>query len=213
MSADASPIVVHHLNNSRSQRVLWLLEELGLDYEIRHYQRDPVTNLAPDALKAVHPLGKSPVIELDGEVIAETGAIVQLLCERFGNGAWLPAPGTPEARQHLQLMHFAEGSAMTPILLNLYTSRLGEAAAPLQPRIQEQLASQFAYLAAILRPSGHFVGDDWTGADVMLSFPIEIAVMSGAAAALPNLAAFVQSVHARPAWQRARDKGGAYYGF
>ncbi|MFX8817203.1 glutathione S-transferase, partial [Acinetobacter baumannii] len=87
------------------------------------------------------------VIELDGEVIAETGAIVQLLCERFGNGAWLPAPGTPEARQHLQLMHFAEGSAMTPILLNLYTSRLGEAAAPLQPRIQEQLASQFAYLA------------------------------------------------------------------
>ncbi|KUR78436.1 glutathione S-transferase family protein [Novosphingobium sp. Fuku2-ISO-50] len=205
-------IVVHHLNNSRSQRVLWLLEELGVPYEIRHYSRDAVTNLAPPELKAVHPLGKSPLLEIDGRVIEESGAIVQVLCERYGKGAWLPAPGSDDALRHLELMHFAEGSAMTPILLNLYVGRLGEGGAPLKPRIDEQLAAHFGYLEAILRPSGHFVGDDWTGADVMLSFPAEIAVMQGGADAWPKLAAFVESIHARPAWQRARAKGGAYFG-
>lgn len=205
-------IIVHHLNNSRSQRVLWLLEELGVDYEIRHYQRDTVTNLAPPELKAVHPLGKSPLIEIDGRVIEESGAIVQVLCERYGNGAWLPAAGSDEALRHLELMHFAEGSAMTPILLQLYTSRLGDAAEPLKPRIDEQLAAHFGYMEQILRPSGHFIGDDWTGADVMLSFPAEIAVMNRAGAHFPKLAAFVAAVHTRPAWQRAREKGGAYFG-
>lgn len=204
-------IIVHHLNNSRSQRVLWLCEELGLDYEIRHYQRDPVTNLAPPELKAVHPLGKSPLLEIDGRVIEESGAIVQILCERYGNGQWLPESGSDHAVRHLELMHFAEGSAMTPVLLQLYTSRLGEAAAPLQPRIAEQLAAHFAYMEQILRPSGHFVGDDWTGADVMMSFPAEVGVMQGAGAKFPKLAAFVASIHARPAWQRAREKGGAYF--
>ncbi|WP_408589641.1 glutathione S-transferase family protein [Novosphingobium sp.] len=206
-------IVLHHLNNSRSQRVLWLLEELGLAYEVRHYQRDAVTNLAPPELKAIHPLGKSPLLEIDGQLIEESGAIVQILCERFGQGGWLPEAGTTEADRHLQLMHFAEGSAMTPILLNIYIGRLGEAAAPLQPRVQEQLAAHFGYLESILRPSGHFIGDDWTGADVMLSFPAEIAVLSGNADAYPALAAFVAKIHARPAWQRAREVGGAYYGF
>ncbi|HQS70256.1 MAG: glutathione S-transferase [Novosphingobium sp. 28-62-57] len=205
-------IVVHHLNNSRSQRVLWLLEELGIDYEIRHYQRDAVTNLAPPELKAVHPLGKSPLLEIDGRVIEESGAIVQVLCERYGNGAWLPEAGSDEAVRHLELMHFAEGSAMTPVLMQIYTSRLGEAAAPLKPRIDEQLASHFGYMEQILRPSGHFIGDDWTGADVMLSFPAEIAVMQGAGVHFPKLAAFVAAVHARPAWQRAREKGGDYFG-
>lgn len=205
-------IVVHHLNNSRSQRVLWLLEELGIDYEIRHYQRDAVTNLAPPELKAVHPLGKSPLLEIDGRVIEESGAIVQVLCERYGTGAWLPAAGSDEALRHLELMHFAEGSAMTPVLMQLYTSRLGEAAAPLKPRIDEQLASHFGYMEQILQPSGHFIGDDWTGADVMLSFPAEIAVMQGAGVHFPKLAAFVAAVHARPAWQRAREKGGDYFG-
>lgn len=205
-------IIVHHLNNSRSQRVLWLLEELGVDYEIRHYQRDAVTNLAPPELKAVHPLGKSPLLEIDGRVIEESGAIVQVLCERYGNGAWLPAAGSDDALRHLELMHFAEGSAMTPILLQLYTSRLGDAAEPLKPRIDEQLAAHFGYMEQILRPSGHFIGDDWTGADVMMSFPAEIAVMNGAGVHFPKLAAFVAAVHARPAWQRAREKGGAYFG-
>lgn len=205
-------IVVHHLNSSRSQRVLWLLEELGVDYEIRHYQRDAVTNLAPPELKAVHPLGKSPLLEIDGRVIEESGAIVQVLCERYGKNAWLPTEGTDDALRHLELMHFAEGSAMTPVLLQLYTSRLGEAAAPLKPRIDDQLAAHFGYMEQILRPSGHFIGDDWTGADVMMSFPAEIAVMQGAGAHFPKLAAFVAAIHARPAWQRAREKGGDYFG-
>lgn len=205
------PIIVHHLNNSRSQRIVWLLEELGLDYEIRHYQRDAVTNLAPPELKAVHPLGKSPLLEIDGRVIEESGAIVQTLCERFGDGAWLPAAGTEDALRHLELMHYAEGSAMTPVLLRLYTAKLGDAAAPLAPRITEQLAANFGYMEQILRPSGHFVGDSWTGADVMLSFPAEVAVMQGQAAKLPKLSAFVSAIHARPAWQRAREKGGAYF--
>jgi len=206
-------IVLHHLNNSRSQRILWLLEELGVAYEFKQYSRDAVTNLAPPELKAIHPLGKSPLLELDGAIIEESGAIVQVLCERFGNGRWLPEPGSADALRHLQLMHFAEGSAMTPILLNLYVGRLGAAGAPLHPRIHEQLAAHFGYLESILRPSGHFIGDDWTGADVMLSFPAEIAVFGGQSDVYPKLAAFVAAAHARPAWQRAREKGGAYYGF
>ncbi|MFM6931762.1 MAG: glutathione S-transferase family protein [Novosphingobium sp.] len=206
-------LIVHHLNNSRSQRVLWALEELGLPYEIRHYQRDAVTNLAPPELKAVHPLGKSPLLEDDGAVIEESGAIIQYLLDKYGNGRFQPASGSAEALRHLQWMHFAEGSAMTPILLQLYTSRLGDAAAPLQPRIAEQLASHFGYLESELRASGHFVGDDLTGADMMLSFPAEIAVRQGHGANYPKLAAFVAAMHARPAWQVAREKGGAYYGY
>ena len=206
-------LIVHHLNNSRSQRVLWALEELGLPYEIKQYQRDAVTNLAPPELKAVHPLGKSPLLEDDGTVIEESGAIIQHLLDKYGQGRFQPAPGSPEALRHLQWMHFAEGSAMTPILLQLYTARLGDAAAPLQPRISEQLTTQFAYMEGELSPSGHFVGDDWTGADMMMSFPAEIAVMQGQGAAYPKLAAFVAAIHALPAWQVAREKGGAYYGF
>lgn len=204
-------IVLHHLNNSRSQRILWLLEELGVPYELRIYQRDAVTNLAPPELKAMHPLGKSPLLEVDGRMIEESGAIVEYLCATHGSGRWLPAPGTDEALRHNELMHFAEGSAMTPILLNLYVSRLGEAGAPLHERIHEQLAAHFGYLEQILRPSGHFIGDDWTGADVMLSFPAEVAVMQGMSAAYPKLAAFVAAIHARPAWQAARAKGGPYF--
>ena len=206
-------LIVHHLNNSRSQRILWTLEELGVPYEIKHYQRDAVTNLAPPELKAIHPLGKSPLLEDDGILIEESGAIVQYLLDAYGEGRFQPEPGSKDALRHLQFMHFAEGSAMTPILLQLYTSRLGEAAAPLQPRIQEQLSSHFAYLENELSPSGHFIGDDWTGADFMLSFPAEIAVMQGQGAAYPKLSAFVAAAHARPAWQIAREKGGAYYGY
>ena len=206
-------LIVHHLNNSRSQRVLWALEELGLPYEIKQYQRDAVTNLAPPELKAVHPLGKSPLLEDDGTVVEESGAIIQHLLDKYGQGRFQPAPGTPEALRHLQWMHFAEGSAMTPILLQLYTARLGDAGAPLQPRISEQLTSQFAYMESELSPSGHFVGDSWTGADMMMSFPAEIAVMQGQGATYPKLAKFVAAIHALPAWQVAREKGGAYYGF
>jgi glutathione S-transferase len=206
-------LIVHHLNNSRSQRILWLLEELGTPYEIRHYSRDAVTSLAPPELLAVHPLGKSPLLEDQGRIIMESGAIVEYLCERHGGGHLVPARGTDAHIRHLELMHFAEGSAMTPILLQLYTGRLGEGGAPLQPRIQQQLASHFDYMEAELSDAGHFIGDRLSAADIMLSFPAEIAVMQGGAATHPKLAAFVAATHARPAWQAARGKGGAYYGF
>jgi glutathione S-transferase len=191
---------------------LWLLEELGAPYEIRHHQRDAVTNLAPPELLAVHPLGKSPVIEDNGRTIYETGAIVEYLCERHGGGHMIPPRDSDDHVRHLELMHFAEGSAMLPIMLALYTSRLGDAAAPLQPRIEQQLDSHFDFLEAELGASGHFVGSSLGAADVMLSFPAEIAVMQGRVANRPKLAAFVAWVHARPAWVRAREKGGAYFG-
>jgi glutathione S-transferase len=206
-------LIVHHLNNSRSQRILWLLEELGAPYEICHHQRDAVTNLAPPSLMAIHGLGKSPIIEDNGRMVFETGAIVEYLCERHGGGHLIPALDSDDHVRHLEFMHFAEGSAMLPILLNLYTSRLGEAAAPLSPRIEQQLDSHFDFMEAELGSSGHFVGNSLGAADIMLSFPAEIALMQGRTANRPKLAAFVEWVHARPAWRRAFEKGGAYYGF
>lgn len=206
-------LIVHHLNNSRSQRILWLLEEIGASYDIRFYDRDPATNLAPPELLAVHPLGKSPVIEDDGRVIVESGAIVEYLCERHGGGHLVPAHGTDDHVSHLEWLHFAEGSAMTPILLRIYTARLGEAAAVLEPRIVQQLDAHFAYMESRLGTNGHFIGDSLSAADIMLSFPAEIAIMQGMAPRYPKLAAFVNACHDRPAWRRARDKGGAYYGY
>jgi glutathione S-transferase len=206
-------LIVHHLNNSRSQRILWLLEEIGAPYEIRFYDRDPVTNLAPPELVAVHPLGKSPVIEDDGRVVIESGAITEYLCERHGGGHLVPERGTDDHVRHLEWLHFAEGSAMTPILLRIYTARLGEAAAPLEPRIAQQLDSHFSYMESRIGDGGHFIGNSLSAADIMLSFPAEIAVMQGMAPRYPSLAAFVNACHARPAWQRARAKGGAYYGY
>lgn len=205
-------LIVHHLNNSRSQRILWLLEELGAPYEIKHYQRDTVTNLAPPELKAIHPLGKSPLLEDSGRVIQESGAIAEYLCENYGGEALVPARGTDDHVRHLELIHFAEGSAMTPILLNIYLGRLGDAAAPVKPRIDEQLDAHFAYLEGELGETGHFIGDSLSAADIMLSFPAEVAAMGGAAR-YPKLAAFVAAMHARPAWQAAREKGGAYFVF
>jgi glutathione S-transferase len=206
-------LIVHHLNNSRSQRILWLLEEIGAPYEIKFYDRDPVTNLAPPELVAIHPLGKSPVLEDDGRVIIESGAITEYLCERHGGGHLVPERGTDEHVSHLEWLHFAEGSAMTPILLRIYTARLGEAAAPLEPRIAQQLDAHFSYMESRVGANGHFIGDGLSAADIMLSFPAEIAVMQGMAPRYPKLAAFVNACHARPAWQRAREKGGAYYGY
>ena len=206
-------LIVHHLNNSRSQRILWLLEEIGAAYDIKYYDRDPITNLAPPALIAVHPLGKSPVIEDGGRVITESGAITEYLCERHGGGHLVPERGTDDHISHLEWLHFAEGSAMTPILLRIYTARLGEAAAPIEPRIAQQLDSHFAYMEGRVGDNGHFIGDRLSAADIMLSFPAEIAIMQGMAPRYPKLAGFVNACHGRPAWQRAREKGGAYYGY
>lgn len=206
-------LIVHHLNNSRSQRILWLLEEIGAPYEVKYYDRDPVTNLAPPELLAIHPLGKSPVIEDNGRVITESGAITEYLCERHGGSDLVPSRGTDEHISHLEWLHFAEGSAMTPILLRLYTARIGEAAAVIEPRIAQQLDSHFAYMESRVGPNGHFIGDSLSAADIMLSFPAEIAIMQGMAPRYPKLANFVNRCHDRPAWRRAREKGGAYYGY
>ena len=203
-------LVVHHLNNSRSQRILWLLEELGTPYEIVHHQRDAVTNLAPPELLAVHPLGKSPVIVDDGLVVTESAAITEYICERHGGAHLVPARGTNAHVHHTELMHFAEGSAMTPILLALYVGRLGEAAGPLLPRIGQQLDSHFDYMEAELNDSGHYVLGDLSAADIMMSFPAEVAVAQGRTVTRPKLAAFVEWLQARPAYRRALEKGGPY---
>lgn len=204
-------ITVHHLNNSRSQRILWLLEELGTDYEVVHYQRDATTNLAPPELKRAHPLGKSPLIEDDGLRVAESGAIIQYLCERHGGGGWLPDPASEDHVRHLEWMQFGESSFFVPVMLKIMAGRLGEAGAPIMPRIEEQLAAHVKFAEDNIGANHHFVGDDWTAADVMMSFPAEIAVMQGFGARAPKLAAFVEKVHARPAWQRARARGGPYF--
>jgi len=200
-------ITVHHLNRSRSHRILWLLEELGVPYEVKRYERDAKTNLAPPELLDIHPLGKSPMIEMDGLLITESAAIVEAICAAHGPHL-IPPTGTEAYIRHLELMHFAEGSAMTPILLNLYVGTLGPAGAPLQPRIEDQLNSHFRYMDQMLRPSGHYVLDDLSAADIMLSFPAEVAMRLGRRDAFAELARFVDAIHARPAYQRAFEKGG-----
>ncbi len=200
-------IKLHHLNRSRSLRILWLLEEIGQPYDFVVHTRDAKTNLAPPELLALHPLGKSPMIEMDGEVIIESAAITEVLCAKFAP-QMIPQAGTPEYNRHLEVMHFAEGSAMTPILLNLYVGRLGDAGTPLHPRIQSELDNHFGYMESILRPSGHFVLDDLSAADIMLSFPAQIAMRLERRATYPKLAAFVDACEARPAYKRAVEKGG-----
>ena len=202
-------IVVHHLNNSRSQRILWLLEELGAPYEIKFYQRDLETNLAPPELKAVHPLGKSPVIT-DGELtIAESGAAVDYIVRKHGGGRFSPAAGTAEHEAYLEWLHYAEGSAMLPLMMLLYTMRLGEAAAPLQPRISGEIDNNLSYIEGALAGKDYLLGD-FTGADAQLSFVGEVARAFGRLANYPNIAAWVERCHARPAFKTALEKGGAY---
>ena len=203
-------IKVHHLNNSRSQRVLWLLEELGQDYEVVPYQRDAATMLAPPALRAVHPLGKSPVIEDDGVLVAESGAIVEYLIERHGKDG-LAVPSDPASRRAYQYwLHFAEGSAMTPLLLKLYLSRMGEAAAPVIARVDQQIAGLLAYVEGAL-DTPYFLGDALSGADIQMSFPLEAAAARGGLGDhFPRLSAYLARIHDRPAYQRALERGGPY---
>ena len=203
-------ITVHHLNNSRSQRILWLLEELGAPYEIAFYQRDAVTNLAPPELKAVHPLGKSPVMT-DGDLtIAESGAIVDYLIRVHGAGRLAPTPGSRAHEAYLEWLHYAEGSAMLPLMVNLYVMRLGEAGAPLMDRINGEIANHLGYIDGALKGHDFIVGDSLTGADIQLSFVGEVGRAFGRLGELPHLAAWVERLHARPAFKTALDKGGAY---
>jgi glutathione S-transferase len=203
-------IQVHHLNNSRSQRILWLLEELGLDYEIVKHERDATTNLAPPSLEAVHPLGKAPLVVDDGEPIVESGAIIEHFVRKYGNGRLWPAEGTPEALRHLQLLHYAEGSAMLPLMLRLYAGRLGEAAAPLSERIEGEIERHMGWLEGLLEGRRFFVGDDLTAADIQLAFVIQAARMLHGLESLPNLAAFLDRIQQRPAYRTAIERGGPY---
>jgi len=203
-------IEVHHLNNSRSQRVLWLLEELGLPYELVKYQRDATTNLAPESLKKIHRLGKSPVVR-DGElVLIESGAILEYIVRKYGKGRLAPAESSPDWPRYLQLMHYAEGSAMLPVMLKLYLSRIGDAGAPLAPRVTSEIENHFGFLDGELAHSDFFVGKELTAADINLSFPIQAARLLHGLDKLPNLARFLDRMHARPAYQRALERGGPY---
>jgi glutathione S-transferase len=203
-------IEVHHLNNSRSQRVLWCLEELGLDYQIVSHQRDPQTNLAPDSLKAIHPLGKSPVIRDGGRTYIESGAILDYLVRRYGNGRLAPRTDSPDYQRYVEFLHFAEGSAMLPVMLKLYASRLGEAGAPLLPRVHGEIENNFGFLDSELADHDYFVGDDLTAADINLTFVIQAAKMLYTLEKFPRLAAFLTRVQSRPAYRRAIERGGPF---
>jgi glutathione S-transferase len=202
-------ITVHHLNNSRSQRILWLLEELGTPYEIVRYQRDAVTSLAPPELKAIHPLGKSPVITHGDEVLAESGMIIDVLARRAGSDLAVSFDSA-DYPAYAHWLHFAEGSAMTPFLLALYTRRLGDAAAPLQPRIQSEIMNHMSYVEGALTGKSYLVADRLTGADIQMSFIGEIAKANGLGGMLPSTMAWLDGLHARPQWQAALAKGGTY---
>lgn len=218
-------ITVHHLENSRSQRVLWLLEELGLAYEVKRYARDPKTMLAPPELAAVHPLGKSPVIT-DGKVtVAESGAIVEYLLDTYGQGRLRPPPGTAEGRQFTYWLHFAEGSAMPPLLMKLVFDKVRTAPVPffIKPVVKAiadkvtksfiapNLERQFDFMEAELAKRPWFAGAKFSAADIQMSFPIEAAAArAGLEASRPRLMDWLERIHARPAYQRALEVGGPY---
>jgi glutathione S-transferase len=219
-------LTVHHLENSRSQRVLWLLEELALPYEIVRYQRDPKTMLAPASLRAVHPLGKSPVVTTDdGQVLAESGAILETLVERHADGALVPVPGSPEALRYRYWMHFAEGTAMSPLLLKLVFDRIEGSKMPFFVKpiarmiagkakagfVLPNIESQLDFMEAELGKSEWFAGSAFTAADIQMSFPIEAAqARGGLDAKRPRIMDYLARIHARPAYRRALARGGPF---
>lgn len=218
-------ITVHHLEHSRSQRVLWLLEELGLPYEVKRYARDRKTMLAPPELAAVHPLGKSPVISDGDVVVAESGAIVEYLVDTYGKGRLKPTAGTPVHRQYVYWLHFAEGTAMPPLLMKLVFDKVRSAKMPFFAKpvargiadqveksfIRPNLTRQFAFMEAELANRDWFAGSDFSAADVQMSFPLEAAsARGGLGQAFPRLTAWLSRIHARPAYQRALERGGPY---
>jgi glutathione S-transferase len=218
-------ITVHHLNNSRSQRVLWLLEELELPYEIKPYYRDPKTMLAPAELREVHPLGKSPVISDGTLTLAESGAIIEYLVGRYGAGRFAPAEGTPERVRYTYWMHFAEGSAMPPLLMKLVFERIKSApmpffVRPVARKIADRALDSFVlpnlwrnldFIESELAVADWFVGGGFTAADIQMSFPIEAArARGGLDERRPRTIAWLERVHTRPAYRRALERGGKY---
>lgn len=203
-------LTVHHLNNSRSQRILWLLEELGTPYRIEKYQRLSPIPLAPPELKQVHPLGKSPVITDGGHAIAESGAIMEYILDRYGEGRLRPERGSDDHVRYIEWMHYAEGSAMLPLLLHLYAGFLGEAAAPLRPRIDNEIANHLSYISGAVEGREFIVGDTLTGADIQIAFVLEAAQASGLLKDRPAPETWLAHLQQRPAYKRAIEKGGPY---
>ena len=217
-------LTIHHLENSRSQRILWLLEELGVPYEVRRYERDKKTMLAPMTLKLIHPLGKSPVITDDGVTVAESGAIVEYIVDRYGKGRMIPPAGSPERLRYTYWLHYAEGSLMPLLVMKLVLSRVPQAVPGLVRPVARRIVSgiedlylgpnlrlQLDYVEAELAKSEWLAGNEITAADVQMSFPIEAAAARGDTdRPRPKMAAFLQRVHARPAYKRALEKGGPY---
>ena len=217
-------ITVHHLNNSRSQRILWLLEELRLDYEVKRYQRDAQTMLAPPELRAVHPLGKSPVIVEGDMVLAESGAIIETLADRYGAGKLAPAPGSPERVRYLYWLHFAEGTAQPPLLLKLLFDRIKSKAPffvrPVARAIADKALGTFVlpniarnldFMESELGKSEWFAGPQFSAADIQMSFPLEASrARGGLDEKRPRLMSFLERIHSRPAYQRAVERGGKY---
>ncbi len=217
-------LIVHHLNNSRSQRVLWLLEELGLPYEIKRYERES-SGLAPKSLEAIHPLGKSPVIEDEGQILAESGAILEYLVDRHGHGRFAPASGTPERLRYTYWMHYAEGSAMTPLLLKLIFDRIETGPMPFFARpiarsiagkvkrvlVTPQIGRHLDFMEASLRQGAWFAGPEFTAADIQMSFPVEAAqARAGLDSSRPRLMDFLGRIRNRPAYRRALERGGPF---
>jgi len=218
-------LVVHHLNNSRSQRILWLLEELGVDYDLKCYQRDAQTLLAPPELKAIHPLGKSPVIEDDGLVLAESGAIIEYLADRYGGGKLARPHGSPDRARYIYWLHYAEGSAMPPLLMKLIFDRVVSSpmpffARPIVRKVREsvmrafigpQLKLHLDYLESHLATRDWFLDGEFSAADVQMSFPLETAVARGGLdQSRPRLMDWLRRAHARAAYRRAVERGGPY---
>ncbi|MDZ8140258.1 MAG: glutathione S-transferase [Nostoc sp. DedQUE04] len=205
-------IVVHHLNNSRSQRVLWLLEELGIEYEIEFYERDAKTMMAPESLRQVHPLGKSPVITDADLAIAESGAIIEYLVDRYGNGRLVPASGTPEHLRYKYWLHYAEGSAMPLLVMRLVLNNFGAGdSSVVSGFVAPQIKLHFDYIEDELRKNTWFVGNEFTAADIQMSFPLEvIAALPEEVENRPKLKEFVERIHERPAYKRALERGGKY---
>jgi glutathione S-transferase len=218
-------ITVHHLENSRSQRVLWLLEELGVPYEVTRYERDPKTMLAPPELRKVHPLGKSPVLTEDGTTVAESGAIVEYLLERHGAGRLVPPPGSPERLRFRYWLHFAEGSAMPPLLMKLVFDRIESGPMPFFVKpiarsiarkvkglmVEPNLKRHLDFMEAELGRSEWFAGDAFSAADIQMSFPVEASAQrAGLDASRPRLMSFLKKIHARPAYRKALERGGPY---
>ena len=218
-------ITVHHLNNSRSQRILWLLEELALPYDIRYYQRNPDTMRAPPELRAVHPLGRAPIIT-DGEiVVAETGAVIEYLLDTYAGGRLRPAAGSAGRRRFTYWLHFAEGSEMSPLLMRLVFDRLAVAPMPFFAKpiargitkkvrdsfVDPQIAAHLDFIDSELHQSEWFAGAEFSAADIQMSFPLEVSAQrAGLGEVRQKIKAFLGRIHSRPAYQRALERGGPF---